>query len=68
MCAGCEAVYQTATSNPSLITMIVGYVSAGILLAMSYMVFFIKNLPQKLKNTLKKGLSICLKSTKNNML
>lgn len=58
MCAGCEAVYQTATTNPSLITMILGYVSAGVLLVMSYVVLFIQDVPQKLKRMYRTGMSL----------
>ena len=58
MCAGCEAVYQTATTNPSLFTMIVGYVSAGVLLVMSYVVLFIQDVPQKLKRMYRTGMSL----------
>lgn len=48
MCAGCEAVYQTATSNPSLITMIFGYVASGILLVASYILLFARKTSAKI--------------------
>lgn len=48
MCAGCEFVRETATSNPSLFSMIFGYISSAILLIGSFLSLFMKGFAHRM--------------------